>query len=86
MIGVTLTVGSIKKVEINVSTVGFRNALLWGCLTMVSEHSTHTLLFSLWLPGQEPLGPLLKMRTVSHKMADFRIVYADKVFLILVRV
>lgn len=47
MIGVILTVGSTKKVEINVSTVGFRNALQWGCLIMVSEHlAPHTLLFS----------------------------------------
>lgn len=36
MIGVILTVGSTKKVEINVSTVGFRSASPWGCLTMVS--------------------------------------------------
>ncbi|XP_028024900.1 peroxisome proliferator-activated receptor gamma isoform X2 [Balaenoptera acutorostrata] len=34
MIGVILTVGSTKKAEINVSTVGFRSALLWGCLIM----------------------------------------------------
>ncbi|XP_023595697.1 peroxisome proliferator-activated receptor gamma isoform X1 [Trichechus manatus latirostris] len=34
MIDVTLTVGSTKKVEINVNTVGFRNVLLWGCLIM----------------------------------------------------
>ncbi|XP_049717940.1 peroxisome proliferator-activated receptor gamma isoform X4 [Elephas maximus indicus] len=34
MIDVTLTVGSTKKVEINVSTVDFRNVLLWGCLIM----------------------------------------------------
>ena len=38
MIGVILTVGSTRKVEINVSTVGFRSAWLWGCLIMVSEH------------------------------------------------
>ena len=53
MIGVILTVGSTKKAEINVSTVGFRSALLWGCLIMVSEPLVpHTLLFSLWLPDQ----------------------------------
>ncbi|XP_038628224.1 peroxisome proliferator-activated receptor gamma isoform X2 [Tachyglossus aculeatus] len=34
MIGVILIVGSTRKAEINVSTAGFRNALLWGCPIM----------------------------------------------------
>lgn len=50
MIGVILIVGFIKKVEINVSIVGFRNVLLWGCFITVSEYLVLCILFFLlWL-------------------------------------